>query len=133
MRSGFFRNLNSWRICPAIVTLPLFIMVTNAQLIYHKSLNLRAGESVHIVLGETIEINRTHFRIDLQCAPPKTLIFVFTNKKSDDTSIIRHLRADMLRSELDVEGHKEEITSFSELHISVPEDTQFHFGIYLKP
>src|SRR5688572_8240536 len=111
-------------------------MLTNHQLLYHKSLNLRAGESVKIFLGESIPVDKTHIRIDLECVTPKTLIFVLTKPNNDNKSLIRHVRADKVRLEFTFsgkEGNEDYLRDFSELFVSVPEDTKFHLGIYLQP
>jgi hypothetical protein len=101
-------------------------------MLYHKSLNLRAGEGVKIILGETIRLNETHIRIDLESAPPKTLIFAASKPENGDKSVIRHIRADKVRSEFDFQCKGDDLPDYSELHVSVPEDTQFHIGIYLR-
>jgi hypothetical protein len=109
-------------------------MVTDYQLLYHKILKLRAGESVKVGFGELLPVHKTHLRIDLESEAPKTFVFVLIQPSNAETiAIIRHVRADKSRTEFDFASGEDELEDFSELHISVPEDSVFHLGIYLKP
>lgn len=106
-------------------------MPTTRHLLYQKCLKLRAGANTKIFLGESIAINRTHFRIDLESAAPKTFVFVATKNQKEDNSLMRHIRVDKQRREFDFEYYKGDPEDFSELYISVPEDTEFHLAIYV--
>jgi hypothetical protein len=104
--------------------------VKNTQLLYGKSLNLRAGELVKILLGEFVPFIKVRIRLNLESAPPKTLTIRAINS-TDGKFVVNHVRADKEINEFDLR-YEDDNERFNELHISVPEDCQFNLGIYLK-
>jgi hypothetical protein len=108
-------------------------VVPGKHLLYHKDISLRAGESITIFLGEKVSIDKAQVRIDLESAPPKTLILVFSKEQKANDSLLRHIRVDKEHREFDFTYHKGDPHNFTDLMIRVPEDTHFTIDIFLRP
>src|SRR5688572_30083804 len=108
-------------------------MPINLQTLYSKSLNLRAGECVSIFLGEIIQANKVHFVMEMESTPPKTLTLIAAVEHKPSASIVKHVRAAYERTEFKILNECDGAHEFDKVDISVPEDTQFHFAIYVNP
>src|SRR4051812_735132 len=101
------------------------------QLLYQKILVLRAGEKINIALGEYISIENVLVRLELESTLPKIFTVTFVNS-GDSISVMKHIKVDKVRYDLEISKRAELYETFNELRISVPEDSHFHLGIYLK-
>jgi len=110
-------------------------MATSPQGIYNKTFKLRAGETVKILLGESIPVDKTHLTLRLKSVPPKTVILVALVEGKPGTSITKHVRVDAGTADFDFNSYENRqlpiLETFNRLDVSVPEDTDFNLRVHV--